>query len=1569
MPSAANQEPRIPPRRLRRLRCRRFILVLLFAGMPAGASVPEDRGAGGPQWLDSPYTALAESDIEQKPVLFYFTAPDSKACTRFRRDILDAEGLIPTLALFALAELDIEESADLARRFGVARPPAVVVLPAGGDTPVARLTPDMSVEEVRRALDAVLTPEARRSRRRQQVRTLLYRLQTGSLDDAGWVQLLLGMNDAGQRAAIRRQVFQLERFPAGPLTQLLEHPRLAVRCGAIELLEEQTGRNFGYDPWQKPGAVANRTALEQWRTWASSRAAGKQETPEKAIHAPSGAGKTGRRKVRYSPLTRDDAERLLAEYLRTEPERSIRAAHSLVQGGRAVAELLRRRLARPGGVQKADRDRVRQLMYVAFLNDAGAVQNGWRLARDLVFGARHARIAAIRTIGAAGPAAVPIMTDLLEDRQPLVREACVESLVQSLGLRAVAVLEAQLQKEKDPDVVFMALRKLGQVPTLRSLRLLVGRLRPTENEDLVLAALRSIGEIGAAAAPVAESVGKCLADPRWRVRAAVLETVRRIGLKSLADKVEKCLKDPDDFVRVRAFEAYIALASKEDLLKRLVPRALRDHRLIPLVAGGLDQRRAAPPKGLLEILPELKSEIALAVIEQCCENRQSMPVLAALVRHNDEDVVCAALRRMTLDAAKSREIVARQVRSGKRPRILAALESVAIPDSSANKSGFEVLAARARRLAKSAAPQSSSERNSASEQREDAALSQLLRAFAGASDETAVKTEAPAKVDRKSKNAARGRDVSPAAGTEADDLVSAFLGGGKESPGKTRKPANQAQGRSGSWKNLLQAVLDVFAATRDREVKAAAAAGVVALGQPDTLEWLAENWKGLTKRLRGRVSEKLSVVPAQCVNRRFFALMLDDPDPAVRERGAVLCVRRLGTPEIADLLFSRIASGRVVLTREMGYGAEGFRSADRTALRRWASKFLGMRSKVEMQAYGLCLFGLAWDKQKDGRRFDRFLVRTPYPRLQRFAALVLLACARGEERNKLIAEFCRHRSETVRKAVAAWLVPASNYWSSPLNAWSEMSAGRVPEGLFLLLERVQDAGGWNSRDAAPPKAVLKALGKLAVDSAPAVRVEAFFSSLAWRQAVDLAAFAEALAELPNQSETADRVARFMEQQKESLSPPFRLLLPWVRMSSRVSLVERMDLEKKLGAATRREGEDTVAHLRSPPTSDAADRGALGPASPDGGTAAGNARHAVYFYTPGCPDCRRVNGWLASLRRKIPGLEVHRYDIDAPDAMRLNEALCERFGVPERQRLTAPTVFTESGVMTRDRLQYPFLLALVAGSRGLPGLPPKWWAPPRESIEHAAARIEGRFQALDLGVVFLAGLSDGVNPCAFATLIFLISYLQLRGTRSRRTLLAGAGFVAGVFLAYFLVGLGLMGVLSVVSRLQAWSVFFQWGMAALVLVLAGLSLWDGVQCLRGRMGDMVLQLPGAFKTGAHAVIRRGMRAPHLVSAMFAVGVLVSLFELACTGQVYLPTIQYMVRQGGTRWAGAAWLALYNTAFVLPLATVFALAWSGVRHQAFAAWLQRHAAAVKFGTAVLFLLFFLLLVRQAAGGTVP
>jgi len=112
----------------------------------------------------------------------------------------------------------------------------------------------------------------------------------------------------------------------------------------------------------------------------------------------------------------------------------------------------------------------------------------------------------------------------------------------------------------------------------------------------------------------------------------------------------------------------------------------------------------------------------------------------------------------------------------------------------------------------------------------------------------------------------------------------------------------------------------------------------------------------------------------------------------------------------------------------------------------------------------------------------------------------------------------------------------------------------------------------------------------------------------------------------------------------------------------------------------------------------------------------------------------------------------------------------------------------------------------------------------------------------------AGLLDGINPCAFATMIFLISYLSVRKRQGRELLATGGAFTLGVFLAYLGVGLGFLKFLTSLAILDVVGKWIYALTLVLCLALAWGSLSDFRKARAGRLEDMSLKLPSACVAG-------------------------------------------------------------------------------------------------------------------------
>jgi len=338
--------------------------------------------------------------------------------------------------------------------------------------------------------------------------------------------------------------------------------------------------------------------------------------------------------------------------------------------------------------------------------------------------------------------------------------------------------------------------------------------------------------------------------------------------------------------------------------------------------------------------------------------------------------------------------------------------------------------------------------------------------------------------------------------------------------------------------------------------------------------------------------------------------------------------------------------------------------------------------------------------------------------------------------------------------------------------------------------------------------------------------------------------------------------------------------------------------------------------------------------------------AAYFYQVGCQECSRAEADIQYIRALHPQLTIEEFNIY--DDAALAQWLAERAGRVED--LYTPALFIGAEMLIGPEEITPQNLTMLIERYSEDGAPRIWRDFDPDTMEQGL--IE-RFRSFGPLTVVFAGLVDGLNPCAFATLIFFVSYLTLSGRKGRDALMVGAAFTLGVFLAYLVIGLGFYKVLDMLGNLL--TVLRQWvyGLTAVgCLVLAVFSFLDFLKAHRGDIGDMSLNLPHTLRMRINAVIRKGRHARAFVIGAFFTGIIISFLELACTGQVYLPTIIFLSGVSELRGRAVGYLVLYNLLFILPLVVVFVMAYYGTTSKDLTLFLQRRAAWVKLSMTALF-----------------
>lgn len=354
-------------------------------------------------------------------------------------------------------------------------------------------------------------------------------------------------------------------------------------------------------------------------------------------------------------------------------------------------------------------------------------------------------------------------------------------------------------------------------------------------------------------------------------------------------------------------------------------------------------------------------------------------------------------------------------------------------------------------------------------------------------------------------------------------------------------------------------------------------------------------------------------------------------------------------------------------------------------------------------------------------------------------------------------------------------------------------------------------------------------------------------------------------------------------------------------------------------------------------------------------------HLELFSSPQCSYCRMLK------ERIIPALaRKHAITISVTESSLDQPASYERLVMLENTFKThahnLPAIVADSTIIGGKKEITDNLEKLVISLKNN-AIPPAQNIPSSQNTRQELAR---RFKSVSFVPVLIAALVDGVNPCAFAGMVFLVAGLGLIRKRPfQEVLWSGIAFISGIFLIYFLIGLGLARFMAAIETLGTVSRVIYLLMGSATLLLAILSFRDAYKLNDNTSAgaDITLQLPAVLKKLMHRLVSAYTGARYIIPACFLVGIGISFLEFFCTGQIYLPTIMYMLGVPELKIKAVFYLLLYSLFFILPLGVIFIMLLMGLRSGRIRTFGKNETKVVKIITGGVFLLLSALIFLYA------
>lgn len=352
------------------------------------------------------------------------------------------------------------------------------------------------------------------------------------------------------------------------------------------------------------------------------------------------------------------------------------------------------------------------------------------------------------------------------------------------------------------------------------------------------------------------------------------------------------------------------------------------------------------------------------------------------------------------------------------------------------------------------------------------------------------------------------------------------------------------------------------------------------------------------------------------------------------------------------------------------------------------------------------------------------------------------------------------------------------------------------------------------------------------------------------------------------------------------------------------------------------------------------------------------RRLIVFYSPACHKCIQTKMELMpEIEKEFKGkILIEYYDITDIDNYKLMLGLQEKYSVKINNIL--PVFYFEGKFLNGEGKIRNNLKQLIASSLNKPVK--------KEVL--ASIDLISRFKNFQPLAIINAGLIDGINPCAFTVIVFFISFLALQGYKKIELIIIGLSFIFTVFLTYLLLGLGLFNFLYSLRGFWLVVKIFNFSVAILSIILGILCLYDFFKFKKTRQTEgLILQLPKTIKNQIYKIIGLHYRVTgsgqskstalrkhifNLILSAIITGFLVSILEAICTGQMYLPTIAFVLKTTHLKLEALGYLLLYNFMFIIPLLAIFLFALLGVTSEEFSRFLKKHFLTLKILMGILF-----------------
>lgn len=212
------------------------------------------------------------------------------------------------------------------------------------------------------------------------------------------------------------------------------------------------------------------------------------------------------------------------------------------------------------------------------------------------------------------------------------------------------------------------------------------------------------------------------------------------------------------------------------------------------------------------------------------------------------------------------------------------------------------------------------------------------------------------------------------------------------------------------------------------------------------------------------------------------------------------------------------------------------------------------------------------------------------------------------------------------------------------------------------------------------------------------------------------------------------------------------------------------------------------------------------------------------------------------------------------------------------------------------------------------------------------------------LITLAGLVDGINPCAIGMILLLLGYIIVFARQPEKIIKLGGVYIITVYLTYLAIGLLFYRSLETLN-LTPYRVLFDRILGSVLLLAGVINIKDFFAPGKG----FSLEIPQKARPKLLKLVEKVS-----LPATIILAILVTILETPCSLPIYVGTATILSYSGFSLPVILAYFAYYNFLFILPLIVILFLVWGGREMVSLKDWEHKAKRWMKLSLGILLVL---------------